>query len=185
MKTVSKIEYVAEFPIYDITVENDHCFQLSNGVIAHNSLYPKAIVSGGTGAMYASDEVFVIGKSQDKSKDDGESVLDGFTFTINIEKSRSVIEKSKFPFSVAFGRDGQRGGIQKWSGLLELAQDTGHVIKPKSGWYSRPCVPDDKSWREKETMTAAFWAPVLATDFPAKLTEMFKMKETAMLTNDE
>ena len=44
MRTLSKIEYVAPFPIYDITVDDDHCFELENGVIAHNS---KAVVSGG------------------------------------------------------------------------------------------------------------------------------------------
>ena len=173
MKIVN-IEKIGKKKVFDITVADNHQYVLANGVVTHN-----------TGQEYSSDEIFIITRSQDKSKDEGESVLDGFTFTINIEKSRSVIEKSKFPFSVAFGRDGQRAGIQKWSGLLELAQDTGHVIKPKSGWYSRPCVPDDKSWREKETMNSTFWNPILATDFPAKLTDMFKMKETAMLTNDE
>ena len=31
MKTVTRIEYVNEFPLYDISVENEHCFELSNG----------------------------------------------------------------------------------------------------------------------------------------------------------
>jgi intein/homing endonuclease len=47
MKKVAKIEYIEPFDIYDITVENDHCFELENGVIAHNSLFPKDIVGGG------------------------------------------------------------------------------------------------------------------------------------------
>lgn len=47
MKELVKIEYVDDFPIYDVTVEDDHCFELYNGVIAHNSMYPKDIVSGG------------------------------------------------------------------------------------------------------------------------------------------
>lgn len=139
-------------------------------------MYSKTIVSGGTGSEYSSDEVIVISRTQDKD-DDG---LNGFTFNLNINKSRSVIEKSKFPITATFDK-----GIQKYSGLLDLALETGHVIKPKNGWYTRPCVPEDKSWREKDTMNSSFWNPVLATDFPANLTEMFKMKETAMLANDE
>ena len=58
MRTLSKIEYVAPFPIYDITVDDDHCFELENGVIAHNS---KAVVSGGTGGVYSSNTIFIIG----------------------------------------------------------------------------------------------------------------------------
>ncbi len=46
MRLVSKRE-IAPFPLYDITVDEDHCFELAMGIIAHNSLYPKAVVSGG------------------------------------------------------------------------------------------------------------------------------------------
>lgn len=47
MKQVVKIENIAEFDLYDITVKDDHCFKLDNGIVAHNSMYPKTIVSGG------------------------------------------------------------------------------------------------------------------------------------------
>jgi intein/homing endonuclease len=47
MRKLVSVREVEPFGLYDITVENDHCFELSNGVIAHNSMYPKAIVSGG------------------------------------------------------------------------------------------------------------------------------------------
>lgn len=47
MRKLVGIKIVDPFPIYDITVENDHCFELDNGIIAHNSLYPKQIISGG------------------------------------------------------------------------------------------------------------------------------------------
>jgi intein/homing endonuclease len=47
MRKLVSIKEVEKFPLYDITVENDHCFELENGIIAHNSMYPKAIVSGG------------------------------------------------------------------------------------------------------------------------------------------
>lgn len=47
MKKLISIKQVEQFDIYDITVENDHCFELANGVVAHNSLFPKDIVGGG------------------------------------------------------------------------------------------------------------------------------------------
>ncbi len=121
------IRKVESFPIYDITVENDHCFELDNGVTAHNSLYAKKIVSGGQGVMLSANQVFIITKAQEK---EGTEIA-GWKFTINIEKSRFVKEKSKIPFTVMYD-----GGIQKWSFLFDLALESGHIIKPKVGWYA-------------------------------------------------
>lgn len=90
-------------------------------------MYPKDIVSGGTGAYYSSNDIWIIGRQQDK---DGQE-LNGFNFIINIEKSRFVKEKSKFPISVTF-----EGGINKWSGLFDLALEGGFITNPKQGWYN-------------------------------------------------
>ena len=73
---------------------------------------------------------------------------------INIDKSRFVKEKSKIPISVSFD-----GGVQKYSGLLELALAGGFVTKPSVGWYSKKGETD--KFREKDTYTAEFWDPVL------------------------
>ena len=54
-------------------------------------MYSKAVVSGGSGVMYSSDNVWIIGRQQDK---DGSDVK-GYHFIINVEKSRFVKEKSK------------------------------------------------------------------------------------------
>lgn len=89
-------------------------------------LYPKDIVSGGTGAYYSADAIWIIGRQQEK---DGTEVA-GYHFVINIEKSRHVREKSKIPITVTF-----EGGISKWSGLLDVAEEAGYVRKPKAGWY--------------------------------------------------
>ena len=89
-------------------------------------MYSKAIMSGGTGGMYSANQVFIIGKAQEK---DG-TELKGYNFTINIEKSRFVKEKSKFPFLVTFDK-----GISKWSGLLDIALDGNFIAKPSQGWY--------------------------------------------------
>jgi RecA/RadA recombinase len=119
-------------------------------------LYPKAIVGGGTGSYYSADNIFILGRQQEK---DGTELM-GYNFIINVEKSRYVREKSKIPVTVMFD-----GGISKWSGLLEMALESGHVVKPSNGWYSRvdmtTGVVEDKKWRIKDTDSKEFWIQVL------------------------
>ena len=91
-------------------------------------MFPKDIVGGGTGSYYSADNIYIIGRQQEK---DGTEVV-GYNFIINVEKSRYVKEKSKIPISVSFD-----GGISKYSGLLDLAMESGHVVKPTNGWYSK------------------------------------------------
>ena len=113
-------------------------------------LYPKQIVSGGTGIYYSADNIYIIGRQQEK---DGTEVT-GYNFIINVEKSRFVKEKSKIPIEVSF-----EGGISKWSGLLDVALDGGFVVKPSNGWYA--LAGEDKKYRLKDTHTKDFWMPVL------------------------
>jgi len=119
-------------------------------------MFPKAIVGGGTGSYYSADNIYILGRQQEK---EGTEVV-GYNFIINVEKSRHVKEKSKIPVSVSFD-----GGISKWSGLLDLALESGHVIKPSNGWYSKVNVEtgevEDKKYRIKDTDSKEFWMPVL------------------------
>jgi RecA/RadA recombinase len=118
-------------------------------------MFPKAIVGGGTGSYYSADNIFIIGRQQEK---EGTEVV-GYNFIINVEKSRYVKEKSKIPVTVRHD-----GGISKWSGLLDIAIDSGHVIKPSNGWYSKvdaDGVIEDKKYRIKETDSSDFWLPIL------------------------
>jgi RecA/RadA recombinase len=119
-------------------------------------LYPKDIVGGGTGSYYSADNIFILGRQQEK---DG-TELTGYNFIINVEKSRYVKEKSKIPVSVSFD-----GGLSKWSGLLDVALESGHVIKPSNGWYQKVDVDtgemDEKKYRIKDTDTKDFWMPIL------------------------
>ena len=119
-------------------------------------LYSKDVVGGGTGSYYSADNIFILGRQQDK---DGTELL-GYNFIINVEKSRYVREKSKIPVSVKFD-----GGISRWSGLLDMALESGHVIKPSNGWYSKVNTVtgeiEEKKWRIKDTDTKEFWLPVL------------------------
>jgi hypothetical protein len=119
-------------------------------------MFPKAIVGGGTGAMYSADNVYILGRQQEK---EGTEIV-GYNFIINVEKSRYVKEKSKIPVSVSFD-----GGISRWSGLLDMALESGHVVKPSNGWYSKVDKEtgeiEDKKWRIKDTDSKEFWMPVL------------------------
>jgi len=121
-----------------------------NHTYSEIGLYPKQIVSGGTGIYYSADNIFIIGRQQEK---DGTEVT-GYNFIINVEKSRFVREKSKIPIEVSFD-----GGISKWSGLLDIALEGGFVTKPSNGWYS--IKGEDKKYRQKDTYTKEFWLPVL------------------------
>ena len=71
-------------------------------------MFPKAVVSGGTGIYYSADNIWILGRRQNKQ---GTEVT-GYDFVINVEKSRYVKEKSKIPISVSWG-----GGVERYSGL--------------------------------------------------------------------
>jgi len=119
-------------------------------------MFPKDIVGGGTGSYYSADNIFIIGRQQEK---EGTEVV-GYNFIINVEKSRYVKEKSKIPVSVSYD-----GGISTWSGLLDLALESKHVVKPTNGWYSQVNMEtgevEEKKYRIKDTDTKEFWMPIL------------------------
>jgi RecA/RadA recombinase len=130
-------------------------------------MFPKDIVGGGTGSYYSADNIYIIGRQQEK---DGTEVV-GYNFIINVEKSRYVKEKSKIPISVSFD-----GGISKYSGLLDLAMESGHVVKPTNGWYSKVDqltgeIGDKK--RIADTATAEFMDSILKDP---KFKEFIKQK---------
>ena len=91
-------------------------------------LFPKAVVSGGTGIYYSADNIWILGRQQDKQGTE----IKGYHFVINVEKSRYVKEKSKIPISVSWD-----GGVQSYSGLLDVAIAGNYVAKPSNGWYCR------------------------------------------------
>ena len=119
-------------------------------------MFPKAIVGGGTGSYYSADNIYILGRQQEKEG----SELVGYNYIINVEKSRYVREKAKIPVTVRFD-----GGVSKFSGLLDMALESGHVTKPSNGWYARVNSDtgevEDKKFRLKDTDTSEFWDPVL------------------------
>jgi len=137
-------------------------------------LYPKDIVSGGTGVYYSADNIFIVGRQQEK---DGKDIT-GYNFIINVEKSRYVKEKSKIPLNVTWD-----SGISKWSGLMDMALDSGHVTKPSQGWYQRS--GDETKYRFKDTNNKDFWLPILTDEtFSEWIKNKYSISGTGMFTED-
>lgn len=122
-------------------------------------LYPKEIVSGGTGIMYSAQTVWIIGRRQNKKA--GE--VTGYDFVINIEKSRFIKEKSQIPISVSWD-----AGVERLSGLLDIALAGGFVSKPSNGWYQHVDLKTGElvgtKVREKDTLTEEFWEDLLTEE---------------------
>lgn len=145
-------------------------------------LYPKDIVGGGTGSYYGSDNIWILGRQQDK---DGTEIA-GYHFVINVEKSRYVKEKSKIPITVSF-----EGGINRWSGLLDVAIDGGYVAKPKVGWYARVDRSTGEvlapNMRASDIVdNAEFWKSIFTeTDFAKYIKERYSIAHGAILDKEE
>jgi hypothetical protein len=144
-------------------------------------MFPKAIVSGGTGIYYSAQNIYIVGRQQDK---DGTDLI-GYNFIINVEKSRYVREKAKIPVTVSF-----EGGISTWSGLLEMALESGHVVKPSNGWYSRVNTTtgevEEKKFRIKDTDSKEFWLPVLGDPtFQEWIKQNYQIANGAIMSDDE
>jgi hypothetical protein len=141
-------------------------------------LYPKDIVGGGTGSYYSSDAIWILGRQQDKDADG----IQGYHFVINVEKSRYVREKSKIPITVSY-----EGGINRWSGLLDVAIDGGYIVKPKNGWYAT--VDRETGEVHTPSVRAAdivdnkeFWLKMFKeTDFAKHIKDKYSMAHGAIL----
>ena len=124
-------------------------------------LFSKAVMSGGTGGMYSANQVFIISKAKETEGSGAKTEIVGHKFTINVEKSRYVKEKSKFPFTVHY-----KGGINKWSGLFDLALEGGFIQPVSAQKYALADpntgeVNSEEDFKRKETDTKAFWEPML------------------------
>jgi len=146
-------------------------------------LFPKAIVSGGTGIYYSADAIWIIGRRQEKVGTE----ITGYHFVINIEKSRHVKEKSKIPISVSYD-----GGIVKWSGLMEVAEKGGYLNKPKVGWYEaiNPETGEviyEKLMRAKEVNdNKEFWLKMFEeTNFGQYIKDSFTIGGSGAIMRDD
>ncbi len=144
-------------------------------------LYSKDVVGGGTGSYYSADNIFILGRQQEK---EGTEVV-GYNFIINVEKSRYVREKSKIPITVRHD-----GGISRWSGLLDMAIESGHVIKPSNGWYCRVNKEtgeiENEKFRATQCDTKEFWLPILTSaSFQLWVKERYQVANGSILNNED
>lgn len=139
-------------------------------------MYSTKVVSGGQGLYLASDNIFIIGRQQEKDKD---NKVVGYHFIMNIEKSRHSKEKTKIPITVTF-----ENGILKWSGLLENAVEAGIVTKEKVGnknTYRRAGTEENLS--AEQTNTAAYWEPILADKtFQTFIEKKYALDDSPLIT---
>lgn len=147
-------------------------------------MYSKDVMSGGTGPYYSADTIWILGRQQDK--DDKTKDINGYDFIINIEKSRYVKEKSKIPISISF-----ESGINKWSGLLDIALEGDYVVKPKQGWYA-PVNKEtgeisEENYRYDDIVAnSKFWTKMLKeTDLPAYIENKYKMASSKIMEKEE
>ncbi|MGL6229347.1 MAG: recombinase RecA, partial [Culicoidibacterales bacterium] len=136
------------------------------------------------GGMYSADTVIVIGRQQDK---DGKELM-GYNFMLKAEKSRYIREGSVLPLNVSF-----EGGINTFSGLLEIGLELGFVIKPKVGWYQRAFLntetgefetsEDERLWRAADTECIEFWKDIMQHE-PWKQAVENRYKLKALSTSD-
>lgn len=147
-------------------------------------MYSKKVVSGGQGWILSSNTIFIMGKRQVKEGTE----LQGFEFVLNTDKSRFIKEKSALPITVTFD-----GGIAKYSGLLDVAVATGHVVRPNNRSYVRPFVldsegePESKLWKKSELDSDEFWQPILNDEtFKKAVNQLYSLSSSkAMVMNDD
>jgi RecA/RadA recombinase len=164
-----------------LTLKNIPCLAV-NHTYKEIGLYPKDIVGGGTGSYYSANDIWIIGRQQDK---DG-TELEGYHFVIKVEKSRMVKEASKIPITVSFD-----GGINRWSGLLDIALEGNYVAKPKNGWYA---IVDRETgellapnMRESDIVNNKdIWVNMFkTTDFAKYIENKYKMVTGSIIEEDD
>ncbi len=108
--------------------------------------------------------------------------LSEYQYTL-IEKSRYVREKSKIPITVSFD-----GGIQKYSGLLDIALEGNFVAKPSNGWYAKVDRETGEIMdkvRFGDTQTKEFWSDILTNEsFKEYVRKRYEITYSSILGDD-
>lgn len=136
-----------------------------------NSPGKKKVVSGGTGQYLAADNIYIIGRRQER---DGTEVV-GYDFIINVEKSRYTREKTKIPVKVS-----AENGIDKWTGLFDMAVDAGIILRTGKTYQAIDArtgeVIRDKFYRKQVERSGVFWREVFNnTDFEERIYNEYRV----------
>lgn len=126
-------------------------------------------VSGGSGVLYAAQNIFLMQKAKFKDADSENKTdndLAGFRFTISLFKSRFSKQGSKIPLFAKFGEP----ALNKYTGLYELATLTGDIYAPSRGWRAALITDPEtglviepvKKYREGEIReNPKFWEEIM------------------------
>jgi len=141
---------------------------------------PQTVMSGGTGLMYSADTVLLCSRTQNKQGTD----LLGYNFSITVMKGRHSREKAKIPVTVNFD-----GGVNPWSGLLDMAVACGLLIKSGAGWYQKvdPETGEviEKKIRGKDTNSEGFWSDILESEkFKRWVSKTFGLTTGKLMANN-
>lgn len=147
-------------------------------------MFSKTVVGGGTGSVYGADNIFILGRQQDRPQ--GSDLL-GYDFIINVEKSRYAREKSKIPIYVSFDK-----GLDKYSGMFDLAVAFGFIKSPKKGYYHKYDpdtgeVFEDKQFRATEIESDIDFMKkmVNSESFKNRVKQHFKLPSTGLVAEEE
>lgn len=171
-----------------LTMKNIPCIAI-NHTYKTMEMFAKDVMGGGTGGTYSANNIIFIGRQQEK---EGTELL-GYNFILTINKSRQVKENSKIPLQVRFD-----GGINPFSGLLEIATELGFIVKGKisrSNGYKRAFMnvetgeleeePDENMKLEKDTNNVAFWGDLIRHQPFIDAVELkFKLPKTAAIDDE-
>jgi RecA/RadA recombinase len=156
-------------------------FFIINHVYKSQDFMPVTVIPGGTAATYSANCILVVTKSQEK---DG-TELSGWNFNLTTHKSRYVKEKSRFSFRVMY-----ENGIQKYSGILDMALEGNFIQKPSNGWYQ--LVDQDTGEMVGQKVRAAdaespdFIGKVLKNEkFKKFVSDKYKLSVSQMMNDDE
>lgn len=145
-----------------------------NHVYKEIGLFPKDIVSGGTGSYYSSNDIWILGRRQDK---DGKE-LNGYSYVINVDKSRFVREKTQIFIDISFD-----SGLFKWSGLFDIALKHGSIEEVTNGWY-RIKGTDSKVRKADLLNDDSVWENLLKDEsFKQYIEASFKLDGSKLLTD--
>lgn len=143
-------------------------------------MFSKKVVSGGVGQYYAADNIYILGRQQEK---EGKDVV-GYNFIINVEKSRYVVEKTKIPIKVT-----HTGGVDRYSGLFEVAMAGGYIVSPTQGWYELQ-NPDtgeiisDGKVRRKDITGPIFEQLLSETSFSEFIEKHYKVSSNRLISDE-
>jgi RecA/RadA recombinase len=168
MSRAKQMKSVFRMMMPSINQKNIYCVMV-NHVYKTQDMYPTDVPTGGTGSIYNSNIIWTISKAKEKEsitfevdgKKKAKEELVGYKFTINAFKSRFIKTESKIPIYVTF-----EGGIEKWSGMLDMAISAGYIIKPTAQKYARRDKPNETFKAKEIENDDDFWNALFAeTDF--------------------